>query len=464
MHECPFIPPYPAPLAQKPGLIRRFYLGWCKSWLDMLHGRAYTMKLGVTQLPAGRAFMVNDMALVERVLGDAAHFPKHRMVHDMLAPMIGNSVFVSNGEEWAHQRAMVNPAFVHTNLKRAFPLMAAATRDMIGRMRALVNNSRADAAGGRVVNVDPLMTHVTADVIFRTIFSVELGEAEAGAVYRAFGEYQTVSQRAHLLRLYRLPGFGLGRRARRLGQRVRAVFAPIVEARAAKGRAAGERRDILDALLDARHPVSGVGFTTGELVDQLALIFLAGHETTATSLGWALYLLSECPEMQERLHAEIEAVTGGGPLDYEHVKALDGVRNLYREALRLYPPVGFLPRTSDTPVTMRDKRVGAGELMLVAPWLVQRNPGNWACPHAFAPDRFNTPEGAEALKEAWIPFGKGERICIGAGFAQQEAALILAEVIRNFRLEFPAGRPRPQVVARLTLRPRDGFELVLRAR
>lgn len=457
MHECPFTPPYPQPLAKKPGLLRRFYLGWCKSWLDMLHGRAYTMKLGVTQLPAGRAFMVNDMALVEQVLHDAAQFPKHRMVHDMLSPMIGNSVFVSNGEEWAHQRAMVNPAFVHTNLKRAFPLMAAATRDMIGRMRG-----QADAACGRAVDVDPLMTHVTADVIFRTIFSVELGEAEAEAVYRAFGEYQSVSQRAHLLRLYRLPGFGLGRRARRLGGKVRAVFAPMVEARVAQRR--GERRDILDALLDARHPVSGAPFTADELVDQLALIFLAGHETTATSLGWALYLLSECAEMQERLHAEIEAATGGGPLDYEHVRALEGVRNLYREALRLYPPVGFLPRTPEAPVTMRDKRIGAGELMLVAPWLVQRNPGNWACPHAFAPDRFTTPEGAEALKEAWIPFGKGERICIGAGFAQQEAALILAEVIRHFRLEFPAGRRRPEVVARLTLRPRDGFALVLRPR
>lgn len=458
MTERPFTPPYPAPLAKKPGLLRRFYLGWWKSWLDMLHGRAYTMKLGVTQLPAGRAFMVNDMALVGRVLGDATQFPKHRMVHDMLAPMIGNSVFVSNGEEWAHQRAMINPAFVHTNLKRAFPLMAAATRDMIGRMRG-----QADAAGGRAVDVDPLMTHVTADVIFRTIFSVELGEAEAGAVYRAFGEYQSVSQRAHLLRMYRLPGFGLGRRAWRLGERVRAVFAPIVEARVAQGRS-GERRDILDALLDARHPVSGAGFTSDELVDQLALIFLAGHETTATSLGWALYLLSECPEMQERLHGEIEAATGGGALEYEHVKALEGVRNLYREALRLYPPVGFLPRTSEVSMTMRDKRIAAGELMLVAPWLVHRNPGNWACPHAFAPDRFATPEGAEALKEAWIPFGKGERICIGAGFAQQEAALILAEVIRHFRLEYPAGRRRPEVVARLTLRPRDGFGLVLRAR
>ncbi|WDF71681.1 cytochrome P450 [Novosphingobium sp. KACC 22771] len=458
MPECPFTPPYPVPLAQKPGLIRRFYLGWWKSWLDMLHGRAYTMKLGVTQLPAGRAFMVNDMALVEQVLDDAARFPKHRMVHDMLAPMIGNSVFVSNGEEWAHQRAMINPAFVHTNLKRAFPLMAAATRDMIARMRR-----QADAAGGAAMDIDPLMTHVTADVIFRTIFSVKLGEAEAEAVYRAFAQYQTVSQRAHLLRMYRLPGFGLEWRARKLGQKVRAVFAPIVAARVAQERA-GERRDILDALLNARHPVTGAGFSAEQLVDQLALIFLAGHETTATSLGWALYLLSECPEMQDRLHAEIEAATRGGALDYEHVKALDGVRNLYREALRLYPPVGFLPRTSDTDLTMRDKRIGAGELMLVAPWLVQRNPGNWACPHTFAPDRFATPEGAAAMKEAWIPFGKGERICIGAGFAQQEAALILAEIIRNFRLEYPAGRRRPEVVARLTLRPRKGFGLIVRAR
>jgi cytochrome P450 len=154
-----------------------------------------------------------------------------------------------------------------------------------------------------------------------------------------------------------------------LGKKVRGLFAPVVEARVVEraNGSAQERRDILDALLDARHPVSGQAFTAQELVDQLALIFLAGHETTATSLGWALYLLSECPDMQERLWAEIESVTGGAPLDFDHVKALEGVRNLYREALRLYPPVAFLPRTPHAPITMREKAIEAGELMMVAP-------------------------------------------------------------------------------------------------
>lgn len=458
MADCPFTPPYPKPLRRKPGLLRRFYLGWCKSWVDMLHERTYAMKLGMTRLPAGKAFMVNDRALVEKVMGDAARFPKHPMMRAMLGPMIGNSVFVSNGEEWAHQRAMINPAFVHTNLKRAFPLMAAAAADLVARM-----HDRVRQAGGRPVDVDPLMTHVAADVIFRTIFSVVLTDAEAGAVHRAFGQYQAVAQRAHLLQLYRLPRFGLDRRAQRLGQEVREVFAPLVRQRLDRGRE-GEPGDILDALLDARHPVSGAPFTADELVDQLALIFLAGHETTATSLGWALYLLSECPDLQDRLHHGIDAACGGGALTYDRVKMLEDVRDFYREALRLYPPVGFLPRASDAPITMRGKPIMPGEMMVVSPWLVQRNPDSWSCPHAFDPGRFSTPEGAEALGHAWIPFGKGPRICIGAGFAQQEAVLILAEIIRHFRLEFPQGADRPEVVARLTLRPRRGFPLILHPR
>jgi cytochrome P450 len=224
-----------------------------------------------------------------------------------------------------------------------------------------------------------------------------------------------------------------------------------------------DHKDILSALIEARHPVTGAPFTAKELVDQLALVFLAGHETTATALGWALYLLSECPEVQETLHAEIEAVTGGEPIDHDHVKAMEGVRNLFREALRLYPPVGFLPRTPAHRQEWRGKTVNPGDLAIVAPWLVHRNPENWACPHAFDPDRFTTPEGAEALKLAWIPFGRGPRVCIGAGFAQQEAALILAEVIRHFRIAHPEGR-RPQLVARLTLRPDRGFPLILTPR
>ncbi len=459
--KCPFTPPYPIPLRNKPTLLERFRIGWFQSWIQMLYERTYTMKLGSTQLPTVKAFMVNEMSLVAKVLDDPeGEFPKHELMNVLLEPMIGNSIFVSNGEEWANQRAMINPAFVHTNLKRAFPLMAAATGDIIARMK-----DKAREAAGQPFDVDPLMTHVTADVIFRTIFSVVLTEKQAHDVYTLFGRYQTVAQRNTMLTFYGFPRLGYRWRAYRLGRKVRGVFAPIVEARVAEHKAGKDdgKKDILAALIEARHPVTGKPFTAKELVDQLALVFLAGHETTATALGWALYLLSECPDLQDKLHAEIMEITGGAPTGYEHVKAMEGVRNLFREALRLYPPVGFLPRTPSEKVVWREKEIKPGDLAIVAPWLVHRNPENWSCPHSFDPDRFATPEGAEALKNAWIPFGRGPRICIGAGFAQQEAALILAEIIRNFRISHPEGR-RPQPIAKLTLRPDQGFPLIFAPR
>ena len=460
MTECPFTPPYPVPLKHKPGLIQRFRIGW-SSWVHTLYERAYTMKMGATKLPRLSIFIVNEKSLVTRVLDDLnREFPKHWLLNDLLEPLIGNAIFVANGAEWEHQRQMVNPAFIHTNLKRAFPVMIGAAGELVERMRM-----RARAAAGAPVDIDPLMTHVTADIIFRTMFSMTLSEAEATKVYEAFSAYQKYAQRSTTLGIYGLPRFGIGRRVRAIGKQVRAAFAPIVAARVAERAAGrhGERKDILETLLDARHPVTGAPFAFHELVDQIAVIFLAGHETTATSLAWTLYLLSECPEWQDRVLAEIETVTGGAPVAFEHLKQLEQLRNLFKESLRLYPPVAFLPRMVTKPMVLRDKQVAAGDMVVAAPWLVHRNPDNWACPHAFDPDRFTRPEGVEAARHAWLPFGRGPRVCIGAGFAQQEAAVILAEIIRAFRLSYP-DVPKPELIARLTLRPKAGIPLLLTER
>ena len=456
MGECPFTPPFPQPLTRKPGLVRRFWLGW-QSWIHTLHERTYSMKMGGTRLPGMGVFIVNEGPLLARVLDDAAgEFPKHGIFDDLLAPLVGQSVFNANGAAWARLRAMVNPAFVHTHLRRAFPAMAEAAGDAVARMRAA-------AGDGGIVDMDPMMTHVAADVIFRTMFSRAMAPQDAERVYHAFEAYQRLAQRNTLLTLYGLPHFGLRGRARKLGARIREDFARIVAERVA-ARAAGERfEDILETLLDTRDPETGEGLTREELVNQVTLIFFGGHETTATSLGWTLYLLSESPDWQERLWQEIEAATGGDALRFEHVRALEGLRHVYREALRLYPPVSFLPRGVAAAMEMRGKAMVPGDLVLVAPWLVHRNPQTWDCPHQFDPDRFGTPEGAEAAKAGWMPFGRGPRVCIGAGFATQEAMVVLAQVIRAFRISHPEGA-RPEVTARLTLRPKRGFPLILTPR
>ena len=455
--QCPFTPPYPKPLKSKAGLIKRFMIGWT-SWIHTLFERSYTMKMGQVSLPGMKLYVVNDLDIVGRVLDDPRReYPKHPVLMDMLGPLIGNSVFSANGQDWADQREMVNPAFAHTNLKRAYAMMHGAAQDVIATMRGQ------DLS--RPVDVDPMMTHVTADIIFRTIFSVQLSFAETSRIYRAFQRYQTMAQRSTSLNMNGLPRLGYARRTRKVAGEIHDIVAAVMRPRY-DARAAGQRpaqADILEALMDARHPRTGAAFTFEELVHQTLLIFLAGHETSASALAWALYLLSEHPALQEELHAQIEAETGGGPLEFEHVRKLEGIRNLFKETLRLYPPVGFLPRSVITPETMRGKDVQPRDLVVVSPWLIQRNSANWTCPHSFDPNRFTQPENAEAMRKAWLPFGGGARLCIGAGFAQQEAQIILASIIRAFRLTHPAG-PRPELISRLTLRPRDGVPLILTPR
>ena len=148
MTECPFTPPHPVPLKHKPGLIQRFRIGW-SSWVHTLYERAYTMKMGATKLPRLSIFIVNEKSLVTRVLDDPnREFPKHWLLNDLLEPLIGNAVFVANGTEWEHQRQMVNPAFIHTKLKRVFPVMMDAAGELVERMRRR-------AAAGAPVDIDP---------------------------------------------------------------------------------------------------------------------------------------------------------------------------------------------------------------------------------------------------------------------------------------------------------------------
>ncbi|MET0240760.1 MAG: cytochrome P450 [Sphingobium sp.] len=457
MSECPFTPPYPVPHRSKASLLKRFFTGW-DSWIHTLFERSYTMKMGEIHLPKLDFYIANDLDIVERVMTDAdREFPKHQFLSDLVEPLIGQSVFNTNGKVWDDQRRMINPAFAHTNLKRVYELMNDAVADMLAHLQAQDH--------ARPVDIDPVMTHVTADVIFRTMFSVKLDRDEALRIHHAFTRFQKNAQPGAILRVYGLPSLFFPKRALKASAEIHAVFEPLVRARydAWHGGDRSAQPDILQSLLEARHPETGEPFGFQELVDQIALIFLAGHETSASALSWALYLLAESPDLQETLNAEIVAQAGDAPIDFDDLKRLDGLRNMFRETLRLYPPIGFFARSVTKPTVMREKKMKPGAMIVISPWLIQRNRDNFGCPHSFDPDRFTRPEEAEAVKSAYMPFGKGPRICVGAGFAQQEAMLVLAAVIRNFRLAYPAG-PKPEPVSRLTLRPKKGIKIRLSPR
>ncbi|HEV8691479.1 MAG TPA: cytochrome P450, partial [Ideonella sp.] len=432
---------------------------------------SYQMKMGEVHLPGVDLYMVNEPALVRRVMVDeAAAFPKHEMLGDALRPLLGDSIFTTNGEVWRRQRALMDPSFEAARIRHVFSRMRDAAQAMAARLRKVCDGAEHD--------IEVELTHVAADIILRTILSQPLDSAGAHQVFEAFERYQALAPRLMMPAFFGLrwlrPWWQV-RRSRRAAVEIRTLLAALIcprfEAARTRRDDADAEGDILATLLRVRDPATGEGFGFDELVDQVAMLFLAGHETSASALSWALHLLAHAPDVQQRLH--LEAVTHFEPAneDPSALKDLVLARNIFREALRLFPPVGFLARQSSEACTMRDKRVAAGASVVVSPWLIHRHRALWARPDEFDPDRYDestAPAGTtppdealparESLRRAYLPFGMGPRVCIGAAFAQQEAALILATLAREFRFE-PVPGHVPEPVGRLTIRAENGIRL-----
>ncbi len=221
--------------------------------------------------------------------------------------------------------------------------------------------------------------------------------------------------------------------------------------------------DILATLTATVDPETGAGFNDQELLDQISMLFLAGHETSAAGLAWTFYLLANSPEIQERAHQEATSAFGEREPQFSDMRRLPLTRDIFREALRLYPPVAFVARDATLPEQMMNREVAPGSVVFVSPWLMQRHVKHWDRPDVFDPDRFSTQNGEEGLKNAYLPFSMGPRVCVGASFALQEAAVLISALMRRFRfLPVPGHTPEP--IARLTLRSANGIPLIVERR
>lgn len=456
-----FCPVFPKPRKNKPSLWQMFF-GKRRSWLDGLYERSYRMKMGEVRLPGSAIYMINEPPLVRKVLiEDANKFPKHTLLGKMLQPLLGESIFTTNGEQWQRQRSMMDASFAQTRLKLVFPLMKAAAAAMQERLDKLPDGAEYD--------IDIEMTHVTADIIFRTILSQTL-EGETGhKIFEAFTRFQAMTPRILNPVLFRMPRLLYPwlaiRRSNRAAREIRSHLEVFIRPRYDAHRAGtpGNDQDILASLLDAVDPVAGTPFTFDELVDQVAMLFLAGHETSASALSWSLYLISNRTDIQERMHAETMEVMGDKEPDYSDIKRMELTWNVFRETLRLYPPVGFFAREAAEVQDMRKKTMQAGSSVVIAPWLIHRHHDLWERPDEFDPDRYTSDSARESLKCAYLPFSLGPRVCMGATFALQEAGLILATLVKRYRFEAPAGY-QPDIVGRLTIRSENGIRVIIHKR
>ncbi len=403
--------------------------------------------------------MCNDPALVDLVLRKrAADFPKSERMRAGLKPLLGESIFISNGETWARQRRIIDPAFEGGRLRTVFPAMWDSGVALVERLKPL--------ADGKPVEMENHCSHVAMDVIFRTLFSVPIEHEIASAAAATFRDHQEAQPLANLAAVLPLPKWMPrfhSRKTKETARTIRNLIGELTRAREAQIRGGRAPDDLATKIMTTPDPETGKPFATEEMVDQVAIFFLAGHETSAAALGWSLYLLAMHPEWQERFAAEAEAAMDPEKIYFSVLSQLRDSKVVFREAMRLYPPVPMYVRETRCPETFRERKVKVGSQVILSPWHLHRHERLWERPDEFDPGRFETPNGKACMREAYIPFSAGPRVCPGSAFAMAEGPLLLSMMVRAYRFELVTEKPA-MPVAHLTVRAKDGIWLKITPR
>ncbi|EIE51940.1 cytochrome P450 family protein [Citreicella sp. 357] len=444
------IPPKPPSRSGRASLFRYLRL-FRQDILSAQPARLYRAWMAEFRTPFFRSYLINQPDLVKTVLKDRPmDFPKSSRIAEGLRPLLGESVFLTNGDTWLRQRRIIDPAFEGGRLRETYPAMWAASQAARSRLAARV---------GDTVEIEEQTSHAAADIIFRTLFSLPIEDQIASAVFHEFKTYQRsqpILNLAAFLPLPRwLPRFHR-KQTKAAARRIRALITELTERRRAEIASGTAPDDLATKIMTTRDPETGATFSTAEMVDQVAIFFLAGHETSASALAWALYLLATHPDWQTAVADEARQL-GDSP-DFADMARLRVSRDVFRETLRLYPPVPMMVRETRCPERFRGRDVPRGAQIVLSPWHQHRHERLWDRPDEFDPARWGTENGRQCARDAYMPFSSGPRVCTGAGFAMVEGPLLLSLLLRDLRISaFPETVPEP--VAFLTVRSRGGIVL-----
>ena len=443
------IPPKPTSRPDRVSLWQYMKL-FHKDILSAQPERLYRAWMAEFRTPFFRSYLANDPELLRTILKERPKdFPKSNRIGEGLRPLLGNSVFLTNGATWERQRRMVDPAFERGRLAHSLPAMWDAGEAMVTRVRDQIG-------AGREIEIEEVTSHAAADVIFRTLFSIPIEDSTANAVFREFRRYQRAQPILNLAAFVPLP-YWMPRFHRRdtkaAAARIRTLMTQLVETRMRAIKDGTAPDDLATRIMTTVDPETGVTFTVDEMVDQVAIFFLAGHETSASALAWALYLCAADPKWQMSIATEAVDVTSPN-----EVKRLTTSRDVFRETLRLYPPVPMMVREASMPETFRKRAIPKAAQLVLSPWHLHRHTRLWDDPDVFDPSRWQMPESKPSIRDAYLPFSTGPRVCPGAGFAMAEGPLLLAMLLRAITLSPVTGKT-PQPVAHLTVRAKDGIWL-----
>ncbi len=406
-----FVPPYPPRPAEPLRPIAALRMAR-RNFLAVFDEKCFEYQFFSARILNRQLFVCNSPETVAQTfiaLHDSFERKTPQMRH-ALTPLLGDGLFVSDGETWKQRRRIVAPIVHASRLSLFAPIMVEAAAETAERWAKLPPSAPIDALRE--------MATLTAEIICRAVFGPRLGSEHANTIVASFSEYQRLVGQLDLAYLLGLPDW------------VPRFHAPSIR------RAARQIHRVLDDII---------------------------HETTANSLAWTWYLLSQAPEVEARLHAELLQVLGARLPTLADVPQLVYTRAVFDEAIRLYPPVPVLGRQAMHGETIRERPIPVGSLLLVVPWLLHRHRLLWERPDHFVPDRF-LPENAGARERySYVPFSVGPRVCAGQAFGQAEAILCIATLAQSARLQLAAGAV-VEPVCRLTLRPGDALPMTVHRR
>jgi cytochrome P450 len=412
--------------------------------LDALPPAVFHAPLVHVEALGRQRFYVMDPELIQETLvGNADALAKGPELKRSLAAALGEGLLTADGAHWRWQRQSAAPIFRHERLLAFLPAMLALAAETRDRWLKLPTGAEFD--------IGDEMMRTTLDIIVETMLSGRTN-IDAAKIGQATTQYLETTGWVFALSLLKAPSWMPFPGKARSSAAARYLRGEIGRVIAQRRAASADSGDLIDLLLAASDPETGRMMTDAEIIDNLMTFVAAGHETTALGLAWTFDLLSRNPDCATRALAEIETVTEGGALKPEHVAKLAYTRQVFQEAMRLYPPAPIIARVTTRPFTVGNRPVPVGSMIYIPIYALHRHSMLWDRPDTFDPDRFAPEPSKQRHRYAYLQFGGGPRICIGSAFAMMGGVALLATLLPAVRLTSIAEQP-PKPRMRLTLRP-----------
>ncbi len=448
-----FYPPHVAPAARPlrfPHNVSKLLL----NNLEIIPERAYNEPLVIAPGPPRMAFFTGPEVVKTLLLSRQTSFPKGRLQIEILEPIFGGAMISSEGREWRWQRGAAAPLFRHEELLQYGPAMSAAAENAVAKWR--------EAGNGVIRPIQTDMMRAAFHVISNAMLAGGAEEMLA-SIEKGHADYFNGINWWIAYRLLKLPHWMPrpgGKSMRAHETRLRQSVAELVRHRRAT---AASGNDLLARMLRASDPETAQSLSDEHVVDNIVSFLVAGYDTTALSLTWTLYLISQSPEWEERICEEVDRVVGRGPVRADHVKDLIIVQQVLNESMRLYPTAPLILRDIVEDIEFDGVHVPAGTIGIIPIYAIHRHRGFWHDPDRFDPSRFAPNHTRKPSRFQFMPFGAGPRICIGAAFAMMEATIMMATFLRAARFEIEPGFD-PQPTGQMFLLPKRGMPMRVTSR